>query len=54
MSWPQITLLCLWFMGLGCIATQHGQPKTGNHNFAVSALAVVIESTLLYFGGFWQ
>jgi hypothetical protein len=51
--WPQITYLCLAFLGLGIVAANHGKPQ-GKYSIWTSLFAFAITFTLLYFGGFFN
>jgi hypothetical protein len=51
---PQILYLILVGLALGIIATHHGKPKTGNENFGVSLIAVLIQIGLMLWGGFFN
>jgi len=51
---PQIIYLVLYGVGLLILANQHGKPKTGNHNFWITATAGLISPALLYWGGFFD
>ena len=53
-SWPQWSMVALAATSLLITANQHGKPKTGKTSFWVTATAITIEMTLMYFGGFWS
>lgn len=53
MSWPQITIIVLWAMGLTIHALKHGQPM-GKYHFVAKAVAVCIMAALLTAGGFFK
>lgn len=50
---PQIIWIVLLALGLGISIQQHGQPKTGHHNFGVSLLGAALSAGILYWGGFF-
>jgi hypothetical protein len=50
--WPQITIVCLWMVGLGYTAANSGKPR-GNYSVGTSILALMIEATILWCGGFF-
>lgn len=51
---PQLIYLGLIVFALGISAVKHGQPKTGNHSFGTSLLALAIVLPLLWWGGFFD
>lgn len=51
---PQIIIIVLQALGLGIALQQHGQPKTGKHNFGTMLVATCINFGLLYWGGFFS
>lgn len=51
---PQILYLLLVSMGLGIVLSQHGEPKEGEYNFYVTLTVAVVESLILYWGGFFD
>lgn len=54
MHTPQIIMVVLMALSLGIDFQRHGQPETGHHDAWTSLLAVVINSALLYWGGFYS
>lgn len=54
MNAPQITLLCLWAIGLGSALQKHGQPKKGEEDVITSIIGTLITAAILYWGGFWE
>lgn len=52
--WPQYTYLAMVFIGLILTAALNGKPKTGNHNFSLSLMAVLLGAFILYSGGFFD
>lgn len=50
---PQIIFVCLVVYGLAVEIERHGKPKTGNNNAWVVVIAIVIQMSLLYWGGFF-
>jgi hypothetical protein len=53
MGIPQITILILMGLSLLISANQHGKERKPV-NFWVTTIAVLLESTLLYWGGFFN
>ena len=53
MGVPQIIMICLWTLALGIDLETHGKPKTGNDNAMTTILGIIINATILYYGGFW-
>lgn len=53
MKTPAIIILCIWALGLLSSAHDHGKPRNPT-SFWVTLIAVVIEFTLLYWGGFFK
>ena len=49
----QVIWICYTALSLGCYLTKHGEPHTDTYNFWTAAIACAIQSTLLYFGGFF-
>jgi hypothetical protein len=49
----QIALTALYVLSLGTHLAKHGEPKDGKYSFWTALVAVAIEFTLLYFGGFY-
>lgn len=52
-AWPQWVHFGLLCVGLLIAANQHGKPKTGDHNIAVSIIAITLQTIVLWSGGFW-
>ena len=50
---PQLILLALYSVELGMVLAYHGQPKTGRYNFSVTFFAIVLNLSILYWGGFF-
>ena len=51
---PQIILICLFAMGLGVHIAKHGEDKDSKYNFFIKGLSIIIMSSLLYCGGFFD
>ena len=51
---PQILMLVLAFIGLLINANKHGKPKTGNDNFWIHSISVILTLSILYWGGFFD
>lgn len=51
---PQITLLFLVAITLLLAANRHGKKKEGEHDFWSVLIALTIELTILYWGGFFD
>ncbi|MBN8249367.1 MAG: hypothetical protein J0L84_18225 [Verrucomicrobia bacterium] len=55
MSTPAMILLSLMMLSLGIAMEKHGTPrKSERHNVWPVVLAVCVELTLLYWGGFFS
>lgn len=54
MGWPQWTLLALFFVSVLIAANRHGQRRTDKHSLPVTLVALLIELSLLYAGGFFS
>lgn len=53
-QWPQIVFASLAGLSLLCAMVLHGRPRSAStHHFATTALILIMECALLYFGGFW-
>lgn len=52
-GWPQITMVCLTFVGIGLALANHGEPRDPQ-NFFTHMIAVAITYTMLLSGGFFQ
>lgn len=50
----QIIILALYFMSFGMSIVQHGKPREGRHHFGIEFVGLVIQLSLLYFGGFFS
>lgn len=53
MEWPQITLIVLFCIRLFIHADRHGERVNAKYDFFGSLIYVVVNSIILYFGGFW-
>lgn len=49
----QIIYLCLFAIALLLGAHEHGKPKVGLNNFWIVLIGVIVEFSLLFFGGFF-
>ena len=54
MGAPQITMIVLYALSLVITVSQHGQPKTGNHNIFLSMVGAGIGLGIMYWGGFFS
>jgi hypothetical protein len=54
MGISQILMLALLSLNLLVGANLHGKEKTGNYNFWVTAVSVVLYTTILISGGFFN
>ena len=52
--WPVILWIILMCLSIGMNLMLHGQPKEGNYNFGTAAMVVIIHTSLLYWGGFFD
>jgi hypothetical protein len=50
---PQIIYLILVGMSVGICTARHGEKRTGEHNIIVDVIAVILQTALLYWGGFF-
>lgn len=50
---PQPCWIVLMAISLICFLRDHGKPKTGHDNFWTALVAVVINASLLAWGGFF-
>jgi len=53
MNWANYTLIILAAITVGVSIGAHGKPRA-NHNFWSTFIAVIIELTLLYYGGWFK
>jgi hypothetical protein len=54
MKTPAILWLLIAALGIGVNVAEHGKPKTGTYNLGVALLTVLIDASLLYWGGFFR
>lgn len=54
MNAPQIIWIAVISADLGIALSNHGKPRDGKHNFAVTLFAVALNVTLLVWGGFFK
>ena len=47
-------LIALIFMSFGIQMAKHGEPRKEHYDAGIGFVAVVIQITLLYFGGFFN
>jgi hypothetical protein len=52
-AWPQITYAIMAAIILLIAAVQHGEPRTGKHNFALTFCLVLLMQPMYFYGGFW-
>lgn len=50
---PQILTIIGFGLSLGIGLAKNGTPRTGNHNFGLSLFCVVVNATVLWWGGFF-
>lgn len=53
MKAPVIVFCLLAGFNLGAVAFLHGKPKEGKWNFGVTAVGIILETLLLWWGGFF-
>lgn len=53
-GWPEGIYLAIVFLGLCFTISNHGKPKTGEHDAGAFLLASAITLGLLYWGGFFS
>ena len=51
--WPQLFYISFTLGGLLFLLFNHGQPRTGRHNFYISLVVTIFVFWLLYKGGFF-
>ena len=51
---PQITLIVLYCISLGINLSEHGKPKQGKNNVFTSIVALIIQISILTWGGFFK
>lgn len=54
MNWGFIVLCCVYALGLGVDIAKHGEPKTGERNALMSAIAVVVSLVLVLWAMRWK
>lgn len=55
MGIPQIIMIVFMAMNLGIALVKHGEyKKQEKYSFGTALLGIIIEATILYFGGFWN
>lgn len=54
MGIPQIIIIALYAMSLGIAWSKHGSPKSGTENAWTSVIALIINMSILYWGGFFN
>ena len=52
MDYPQITLIVLWAIGFGVVASKNGQPR-GVYSIWGQLIGLAVNVAILYWGGFW-
>lgn len=50
--WPQLTVLAMFFIGIGISLAKLGQPKKDTYDLS-DIIAPFVMLWLLYMGGFW-
>lgn len=51
---PQIILLALYFMSFGMTLSEHGKEETKKSNIWTTALSLILQLLLLWWGGFFD
>lgn len=51
---PSLIMLSLWFSLLGVSLARHGKSVTKKENFFVTLFAVVLNASILLWGGFFN
>jgi len=54
MHWPQVIYLATVFFALGISIAEHGKPKEGKNNSLGFFIGLLIQLSLLYWGGFFD
>lgn len=54
MGIPQILMIILYSMALAISMCKHGETETKTENVGSTIFDIVIQASILYFGGFWQ
>jgi hypothetical protein len=52
-AWPQITYAIVAALCMLWAAANHGEPRTGNHNFALYLVCWALFQIVFFYGGFW-
>lgn len=52
--WPQIIVIILMSVEVGCSMMQHGEPKRGEYSVWSTILSMAVVVGLLYWGGFFD
>jgi hypothetical protein len=53
MGAPQIIMIILFALSLGINLSKHGEAKIGTYSFPLALVSVIIEVTILWWGGFF-
>lgn len=53
MGVPQLLLIGLYALSLGCHLAKHGERHATNYNFFVALLSTTLQMLLLWWGGFF-
>jgi len=51
--WPQITMIAMYAAGYSIHLMRHGETRADKYTAYGTAFAIIVEATVLYFGGFW-
>lgn len=51
---PQLVFITLYLFGLFCAVSEHGKPKSGFNNAWITLLAIIINFSILIWGGFFK
>lgn len=54
MGAPQTIMIALFAISLGISLAKHGQYREDKYNFYYSLIAMIIEVSILYWGGFFK
>lgn len=54
MGIPQILMIIMYSMSLAVSMCKHGKIETKTENVGSTIFAIVIQASILYFGGFWD
>lgn len=52
--WPQYIFIAIQLLGFGIILAKWDEPKTGTYGSWATIIAVALNWSLLYYGGFFK